>query len=459
MGTRVRSNCLRLLAFCALCVAVIGGVVPTSQADGSNHAGIIVNYGDHVETYCVSFAESEISGVELLRRAGLSVIGKAYAGIGEAVCKINDTGCTFPGEQCWCQCLGSPCIFWSYWYWENGAWKYSGMGASSRKVHDGGVDAWVWGDGTTEPPALTFDTLCAQATPTNTQTPLPATATPTGTPTRTSTVTQTPLYTGTPTHTPTVTQTPLYTATPTRTGTQTATPTLTPAVPTATATTDSAYPNGTNTPEELGATVTPGDEYPSDATETPSPTPTKTRTPTATLSATPGPSPTSTRTATPGPSPTPTRTGRRTSTPATGETIQPSGTAQPTDILPNSLQQVAVPYTPGAETPTQEYAETTPASEAMPAIQEEGATAPGQRDVLAEDAIAPAEPFDEADAVAVAALISTSVANERATPTPTTRERVARRNYGAFAAVSVILLGLVGYATLLQKQRRREADK
>jgi hypothetical protein len=56
----------------------------------------------------------------------------------------------------------------------------------------------------------------------------------------------------------------------------------------------------------------------------------------------------------------------------------------------------------------------------------------------------------------VAALISTSVADSRTTPQPDkVRERKVERNYGAFAASAIVLLGLVGYGALVQRQRRQ----
>jgi len=114
------------------------------QAQGANRAGLVVVYAQgSVFQTCVSFSEAELPGADLLRRGVGSnlVIGSVSPGIGEAICKIDDVGCIFPGEQCFCQCLGDPCIYWSYWNWKDGDWVYSGKGAGTRVVRHGDIDA------------------------------------------------------------------------------------------------------------------------------------------------------------------------------------------------------------------------------------------------------------------------------------------------------------------------------
>lgn len=114
--------------------------------------------------------------------------------IGVAVCRIDHEGCTYPSQPCFCQCQGSPCIYWSYWRLASGTWKYSSVGASSAFVRNGDVDGWVWGSGAvsgaTPPPAVTFDQVCAPSTATATRTstatkpPPTNTLSPTNTPVR-----------------------------------------------------------------------------------------------------------------------------------------------------------------------------------------------------------------------------------------------------------------------------------
>ena len=175
---------LRLLALLLLLTVSLAARPPLQVgAQERNRAGLIVDFGEgRVFTACIRFAEDELSGVDLLRRAGLDLLVE-YSSIGQAVCKIEDVGCAFPGQHCFCDCLRVPCAYWSYWYRDGDSWIYSGMGGSDRRVGDGGVDAWVWGDGSRQPPELDLASLCAAPPEEDTPTPPPdgpVTGLPTG---------------------------------------------------------------------------------------------------------------------------------------------------------------------------------------------------------------------------------------------------------------------------------------
>ena len=161
---------------------------PMLQAQAGNRAALVVDFGDRVATQCVAFSESEISGYELLVRAGLNVEVEA-GGMGAAVCRLDDTGC--PSNDCFCQCSGGDdCVYWSYWHQSGGTWQYSAVGASAYQVGDGAVEGWTWGPGSPDqaipPPDLSFADVCAPAataTSAPSATPLPsATSPPTATP-------------------------------------------------------------------------------------------------------------------------------------------------------------------------------------------------------------------------------------------------------------------------------------
>ncbi|MHB0857312.1 MAG: hypothetical protein ACYC5M_07050 [Anaerolineae bacterium] len=146
---------LRTFSLCVSLLVALGLLPGIANAQEPNRAGVVVVLApDRVLGECVSFSEAQLSGAELLRRAGLRVVSSQSGGIGETICKIEAVGCDFPGQDCFCQCPGATCNYWSYWYWENGDWVYSGRGASNRQVVNGGLDAWVWGDGKAKPPAV-----------------------------------------------------------------------------------------------------------------------------------------------------------------------------------------------------------------------------------------------------------------------------------------------------------------
>ncbi len=147
---------LLLLVLIAVSLTALPG-----RAQAPHRAGLIVQFADgQVETACVTFAEESLSGVDLLLRANLSATFDYSSGLGAKVCQIGDTGCDYPAQDCWCQCQGSPCAYWNYWQVRNGQWLYSSLGAGSRRLNDGDIDGWAWGDGQQPPPLLSLDQIC-----------------------------------------------------------------------------------------------------------------------------------------------------------------------------------------------------------------------------------------------------------------------------------------------------------
>jgi hypothetical protein len=125
---------------------------PTTHAQQTNRAGLVVGFGDGtVIGRCIVFSESDISGYEMLMRSDLDV-----AANGGAVCGIEGTGC--PASDCFCAVPD----YWSYWHLVNGAWRYSESGALLTTVHDGDVEGWNWG--AEPPPTLLFHQICSTST-------------------------------------------------------------------------------------------------------------------------------------------------------------------------------------------------------------------------------------------------------------------------------------------------------
>jgi len=190
-----------------------------------DQVALVVQYADgQVETYCIAMEEDEISGAEVLIRSGLKLVVDTSR-MGVTICQIQDVGCSYPAQACFCHCMGgSDCAYWNYFYRDPGEtdWSYSALGAAMRRSRPGSVDAWVWGDGRTLPgDDLTFEAICLPPTPAATQTParptsLPLSATPAAT-------ASTPVPTRTPTMLPSATipvasPTPLPVAAPSSSG-------------------------------------------------------------------------------------------------------------------------------------------------------------------------------------------------------------------------------------------------
>lgn len=132
-----------------------------SQAS-AGEAGLVVEHGDGSVTYVlVVFPEDEIASLDLLRRSGLSLTTLASGGLGEAVCSIDEEGCSLADCQtrlCQTGDPGSP--FWKFFrVSDGGEWVASPLGASASRVGDGGIDLWAWTGGEPTVVVLNLDRI------------------------------------------------------------------------------------------------------------------------------------------------------------------------------------------------------------------------------------------------------------------------------------------------------------
>jgi hypothetical protein len=146
----------------------VGAGLGTALADGE--AGILIQVGDAVQTFCIQFSGDGIDGDDLLSAAGLSY-EQFGGGSGRAVCAIEDTGCQDAGsiDDCFCQCSGSECVYWAFFVREYGErWAYSALAFNLVRAGDGDVHGWKWGaGGRSSAPApadsITFEQICGHA--------------------------------------------------------------------------------------------------------------------------------------------------------------------------------------------------------------------------------------------------------------------------------------------------------
>lgn len=159
---------LRRLGTASLVAAVLligpggaGSPLRTGSAVASapNRAAVVVDTGSEVKTACVEFAESSITGVEALQRAGFEPVARGYGGIGVAVCSLCGKGCPADGS-----CL--TCLSPDYWSYHRapsgqGAFAYSQVGPGATEVRNGDVEGWRWGTGGA-PAFLSFQSVCSK---------------------------------------------------------------------------------------------------------------------------------------------------------------------------------------------------------------------------------------------------------------------------------------------------------
>ncbi|MDX1615955.1 MAG: hypothetical protein R3300_16700 [Candidatus Promineifilaceae bacterium] len=150
-----------------MAVVTVLGFNEGATQEEANRAAVVVRLGQGlIDSRCVGFDEPQISGYELLIRAGYE-LEERFEGQGALVCAIDTVGC--PSDDCFCQCQGGPdCVYWSYWHWQNDTWQYARSSATAFQVGHGMVEGWSWGPGTVtaaiEPPPLTFGEICGADT-------------------------------------------------------------------------------------------------------------------------------------------------------------------------------------------------------------------------------------------------------------------------------------------------------
>jgi len=162
----------RLLTILALLVTLIvaDGAPATGQEAspiaGHNRAGLIVRHDDGRLTYAlVSFAEEEISGIDVLEQSTIPLVIVGFGALGEGVCSLAGEGC--PAAECRrrvCQGTGRDAPYWQVFRQAApGDWRATGLGASAMRVRDGDVVGWSWTGRDPGLPAATIDDVARLA--------------------------------------------------------------------------------------------------------------------------------------------------------------------------------------------------------------------------------------------------------------------------------------------------------
>jgi hypothetical protein len=140
-----RSVLGRLLIAALLVIAVAGDQLATAQEPAS-YAGIVVHPGDGTVTYAYVPLDQPVSGIELLHRSGISLLTIGFGGLGEGVCKIEETGCDVGSCRTrMCQTGDRDSPYWRYFQRdESGLWVAAPMGGSATKIAPGEIDGWSW---------------------------------------------------------------------------------------------------------------------------------------------------------------------------------------------------------------------------------------------------------------------------------------------------------------------------
>lgn len=146
------SRSFRRIATVAMVLGVIAlamwSAASTALAQqGEGHVGVVFQFaeGQVVTRYLeLPTPVDRLSALEATGFAFESAFG------GDAVCKIEGTGCPGNDTDCWCQCPFTPeesCTFWIYFPMNETGDGWGDMNTwPLPELEDGHVGAWVWGE-------------------------------------------------------------------------------------------------------------------------------------------------------------------------------------------------------------------------------------------------------------------------------------------------------------------------
>lgn len=145
-GGYARLDAMVRLLVAMLIVSVAVGALPVRGQEPPDYAGIVIRPGDGTVTYAYVPLEEPVSGIELLRRSGVSLLTVGFGGLGEGVCKIEETGCEIgPCRTRLCQTGDRDSPYWRYFQQnDQGKWVASPLGGSATKIAPGDVHGWSW---------------------------------------------------------------------------------------------------------------------------------------------------------------------------------------------------------------------------------------------------------------------------------------------------------------------------
>jgi iron complex transport system substrate-binding protein len=167
------SIALMIVGVAAL-VAIGRLAAPVMAQDGGEtpqpvQVGVVIQGANGLpQTYCVTLSGENPTGLDAIQATGLDVF-TSNGSMGTQVCRVDQTGCTPPGESCFCQCEGgASCAYWAYFHLgDQGNWQYSATGAANSLVKQGAVEGWWWrvGDSSAALPVVPFESICGATFP------------------------------------------------------------------------------------------------------------------------------------------------------------------------------------------------------------------------------------------------------------------------------------------------------
>lgn len=157
----MRMNGLRRSSLQAALFLLLAGGLIAAPAQAAQ-AGIVIDLGGgNVTTQCVKFQGPMITAFDLLQLSGLDFTFQNFGTLGAAICSVEEVGCQFPAEACFCQCTGvGPCNFFGFYILEDGEFVFADVGISSQILRNKDVIALSFGEQTTAPTGVSVKDIC-----------------------------------------------------------------------------------------------------------------------------------------------------------------------------------------------------------------------------------------------------------------------------------------------------------
>jgi hypothetical protein len=170
----------RLIVVLFLALAVVTVLTPAAFAADptTKQVGLVIAFPDGSNHLEIVTVPESATAFDVLDAAKITLISEDSA-YGTSVCKINNTGCSFPTTTCFCD----PAHYWAYYHLDPTAnkWVAAAGSVSAYIPTNGAVEGFAWSgfdenyNPTVQPPVYTFDQIVAATTTPPVSVPEPGT--------------------------------------------------------------------------------------------------------------------------------------------------------------------------------------------------------------------------------------------------------------------------------------------
>jgi hypothetical protein len=153
------SHRLAIIALLVLVVALLTSGAVLAQEAGTKQVAVVVAFPEGEPYLQVVTVPADATTFDVLQQAADLEVISQLGEFGQALCKINATGCA--ADNCFCDAEH----FWAYYHLNAGAWEQSAGSVDTFNPANGAVEGFAWSgfdadyNPTVKPPVYTFEQL------------------------------------------------------------------------------------------------------------------------------------------------------------------------------------------------------------------------------------------------------------------------------------------------------------